>query len=124
MAKWTFWTQEECNIIKEIYPTKGAKGCLEFIKSRTDDAIMWKAAKLGILKLGRSPINEPVEIKTQKIINILDPKTPEAVYLLGFLWGDGSIGKYQYGNNSPMFKITCSILKEDFACIANYFIIF
>lgn len=42
------WTEEEENIIREFYPTEGAKGCAKRLSKRTPQSILSRASKLGV----------------------------------------------------------------------------
>lgn len=42
------WTEEEDSILREFYPTEGAKGCLKLLSKRTRGSILYRAMFLNI----------------------------------------------------------------------------
>ena len=115
MATRYFYTEEEKQQLRELYPIKGAHICAELMgKSVSSIKSMCQKLKVKLLpetwsriaKKSKEKTNDKFQVNPDVFLNITQP---EAAYILGLIWGDGSLyGKYQ---------INLGCVKED----AEYF---
>jgi len=111
----TFYSVEEKQQLRELYPIKGAQACAEIMnKSLSSIKAMCQKLKIKLLPQTWSSIAEKSKEKPNKMFQVnpeifLNVTQPEVAYILGLIWGDGSLyGKYQ---------INLGCVKED----AEYF---
>lgn len=78
------YSANEIEIIKKYYPTLGCKGVQKYI-NRTSDSLRWKTSQMK-LRVEPSFRESKVDIS-----GLTTPKTKEAAYLLGLIWGDGHV---------------------------------
>jgi len=50
IAKCQYWTEDEIDLLKKVYPITRWKGICEYFSNRKYDGIEWKALKLGLRK--------------------------------------------------------------------------
>lgn len=110
------YSEYELDIIKKIYPSGGCKECQKHI-ARSSDSIRHTAKDMGVKReKGWSELK--INMK-----EIFDLRKPETAYILGLIWGDGTI--YKQPGKSPEagrgYCISVSLVEEDFKDIEHLF---
>jgi hypothetical protein len=90
------FTEKEIEFLTKNYPTKGAQICADQLK-RSKSSVSNKAHHLDLKIKDRSGWTLHYRRKENNEYKVngnlfMNPTTPEAVYVLGFLWADGHIG--------------------------------
>jgi len=60
--KGSAWTDTESSLMEQIYPARGADGCMAVMPNRTRDAITQRAHKMGLSK--PQIVEDPVPVPT------------------------------------------------------------
>ena len=108
------WTDKEIEILRKIYPDYGMYACLARIK-RSKIAVNAKLRRLGIvLSPDKYIVNNKIcnRLSQEEIDFFRKCNTPEAAYILGFIWADG----YLYKGS-----ITINIVRKDHDQILRLF---
>jgi len=116
------WNSDRIKFLVENYANKGVTYCSREL-GLSKCSIQHKAVRLklrvsketkSLLLRGHSPKYRPeyCHVKASYFIN---PQTPEAAYILGFIWADGYLVKGRK-------EIRIEILKSDFLTISHLFL--
>lgn len=106
------WTNEEVEFLKTYAPNEGTCYCAKYL-NRTINSVFLKCNREGILlKRKRVTRNRNDFFDPTHLTSIL---TPESVYTLGFIWGDGHVSK---GANR---RVVIKIAKADADLLAPIF---
>lgn len=101
------YTEQDINWLRENYPTKGPKYCADHFNLSKENTAVCLAKRFGIKSLGTSKygfeFNE-------------DLTDPYLIYLLGYIWADGS---FQKCKRSARFKFEINI--NDGVVVGKYF---
>jgi hypothetical protein len=125
MAQKSIYTESEINFIRENFPDKGVRYCMGML-NKTDKQIRSKARhlKLPLNELGKYK-SPPKSVKPAKIWKVdqyqfMKPETPEVCYLLGLIWGDGSVSNV-YTKYKSSHRVVVSLTINDFLPITPIF---
>lgn len=102
MSKRKFWTKEENEILRRLYPTSTWKVMLNSLPGRTKNAI--KCHAFNALK-----ITKEKEYKFGKNVNLFDRETgwsDEKSWAIGLIWTDGNLGGYYIRFSSTDLELT------------------
>jgi hypothetical protein len=99
------YTDSELDILRKHYPSGGSHVVRRLI-NRSDKSIRLKASLLGI--------KTTCKLNQLDLSHLMDVRSEEAAYVLGVLWGDGSLAKQDY-------TISLSLKSDDFDEIAHLF---
>lgn len=86
------WTKEESEFLKQNYSSKGAEYCSQVL-NKSSSKVRARANNFGLI------LDKPFRVDKEKVLvyrdfnNIFDLNNPKILYLLGFIWADGYIGK-------------------------------
>jgi hypothetical protein len=113
------YSEFELNIIKKYYPVGGCKECQKYI-SRSNDSIRHMAKNMEVY---RETDWRETKIKLIEYFNL---ENIYHVYILGLMWGDGTISfsKGKVGKNcysGPRYSISVSLVEEDAQCVEFIF---
>ena len=87
------WTTEEIEILRKDYPNGGSKAVIGRINHPLT-SIHCKASALGI-KVAKEQLGYHAR-NTEDLSHLLNLSNLCFIYLLGFLWADGTVGKSTY----------------------------
>jgi DNA-binding transcriptional regulator WhiA len=98
------YNKEEIEILKTYYPKEGVRGVQKHI-DRTHDSIRHKAKSLGITRIDGFR-------ESHKDLNyLINPKTEIAAYILGLIWGDGTLNILK---NNKGYNTSVTLQEKDF----------
>lgn len=86
------WTAHEIEFLKKHYSTKGAAWCATKLNLEPK-LVRTKANKLGLTIESNYRATPQGDFVYRDFSNIFDLTNPKIIYLLGFIWADGHIGK-------------------------------
>jgi len=118
------WTEQELDLIRDNYPTKGTRWCVETLKKPLH-AITYQANKMGLqvlkevkarrfgdgVKARKAKEHERIEAIPHESYIVVD--NPKTAYLLGLLWGDGSLDKQISRFGPILFYPALTMVRED-----------
>lgn len=114
------WTAAEKDILREHYPDKGSILCSTLIPSKTPAQIVSKAIRMkiglnpdrlsDIVRYGYDDRARRFREKREAYIASVDwtkyiELNDETIYLLGYIWADGSVSKRSHGYYQFSFSI-------------------
>lgn len=109
------------------YPHKGAKYCAEKLNLKESQIrslasrLKIKVSKTRRSFIARNKLDKPYEQYNVNPLQFMDVKTPEAAYILGFLWADGNLG-YNYSINIEIISDDAIILEKVFLSTGKWHI--
>lgn len=105
------FTEYEENVIKKEYPLGGCKAVQKLI-NRPNDSIRYKAKALGITRI------DGFRLSNINFDEIIKGKSPETCYILGLLWGDGTLA---INKKRRTYLTALTLAEKDFFEISHFF---
>lgn len=99
------YTDNDLAIIRQHYPAGGTRAVQHFIK-RSEHSIRHKAKELGVTTTCR--------LNKLDLSHLMDVRSERAAYVLGLIWGDGTLNKRSY-------HLSVTMNADDFAEVAHLF---
>ena len=116
------WTEEEKQFLNSNYPTKGAQYCADKLSLRVEQIrATVNRLKIVVTKDRKSKVQRMRATRPRPELcgvpanTFLECKTPEAAYVLGFIWADGCLLKTK-GD-----RITVEITHDDWVELHDVF---
>lgn len=105
------YNEIEIKLLREHYPIGGTDRVQKFI-NRSSDSIRHKAKSLLI------KVNDDFKLSKINLDDLIDPVTPQSAYVLGILWGDGTL---HWNKLQRSYRISLTLIEDDFNDINELF---
>lgn len=120
-------SEEIKKFVIKNYPNKGAKYCAEKLNLKESQIrSLVSRLKIQVSKtrksfIARNKLDKPYDQYNVNPLQFMDVKTPEAAYILGFLWADGFLGSH-YSINAEIISDDAIVIEEVFLSTGDWHI--